>query len=95
MRIISDFRLFEKPPKPSAALLRWIAWRWLVLGLLVASFVALVAAMNFLGGEPIHYTNEGRNLTEEEVWELVRFFLSIGGVFLILGLLGISLIPKD
>lgn len=94
MRIISDFRIFERPPKPSAALFRWIAWRWLLLGTLFTCFVVLFAAMHFVGGEPIYYTNEHRNLSDGEAWALVFLFLSGGGLFLILGLLGVLFIPK-
>ena len=51
MRIFSDFRLFERPPKPGVALFRWIAWRWLVLGVLFTVFVAIFAGMHYLGGD--------------------------------------------
>jgi hypothetical protein len=94
VRIISDFRIFERPPKPSAALFRWIAWRWLLMGILFACFVAVIAVMHFVGGEPIYYINEDRYLSHAEVREMLWMFLSGGGLFLILGLLGVLLIPK-
>ena len=94
VRIISDFRMFERPPKPSAALFRWIAWRWLVLGSLFTCFVMVMAAMHFVGGEPIYYTNEDRYLSDAEVWDMVWLFLSGGGLFVVLGLLGVLFIPK-
>lgn len=94
MRIFSDFRVFERPPKPSAALFRWIAWRWLLLGILFTCFVVIFAAMHLVGGEPIYYTNEDRYLSDAEVRDMFWLFLSGGGVFLILGLLGVLFIPK-
>lgn len=94
MRLFSDFRIFERPPKPSAALFRWIAWRWMALGLLFTCFTAFFAVMHFVGGEPIYCTNEDRNLTDDEVWNLVWLFLSGGGLFFLLGLLGVLIIPK-
>ena len=94
MRIFSDFRVFERPPRPSRALFRWIAWRWHFFAIVFLCFVAIFAAAHFVGGEPIYYTNEQRNLTDAEVWELVWVFLSGGSLFLILGSLGVLFIPK-
>ena len=94
MRIFSDFKLFERPPKPGVKLFRWIPWRWLFLGALFTIFVATIAIMHYFGGEPFYYTNEDRYLSEQEVRTLIGQFLSIGGLFLILGLLGVVFIPK-
>ena len=95
MRIFSDFRVFERPPKPSPALFRWIAWRWLLVGIALTCFVVFFAAMHFVGGEPVYYTNERRYLSDAEVWVGVGLLLSGGGLFSVLGLLGVLFIPKD
>ncbi len=94
MRIFSDFRIFERPPKPGLRLFRWIAWRWLALGVLFTSFILVFAISHFIGGEPIYYTNEKRNLTDSEAWEMILMFLSGGGFFFIVGLLGVLYLPK-
>ena len=94
MRLFSDFRIFERPPKPGSALFRWIAWRWLVLGVLLTCFILIFAAAHFLWGQPIYYTNEDRNLTDAEVWNVVWLFVSGGGLFAIIGLLGVLFLPK-
>lgn len=95
MRIFSDFRLFERPPRPSAALARWVAWRWLLVGLLFTMFTVIFFGTHSLGGEPIYYVNEDRNLTGDETRSLFTLFLSGGGFFLFSGLAGVLLIPKD
>jgi hypothetical protein len=95
MCVISDFRIFERPPKPSSALVRWIAWRSLALGQLFTFFVLVIAAMHFVGGQPIYFTNENRNLTDAEVWNVVFLFLFCGGFFFTLGLLGVLFISKS
>ena len=92
---MSDFRLFERPPKPGTALFRWIAWRWMIFGLVFVCFVGLFAAIHYIGGEPIYYTNENRNLTSNEARNMFLLFLSGGGLFFLLGLLGVLLIPRD
>ena len=94
MRIFSDFKVFERPPKPPA-LFRWMAWRWLFLGIAVLCFIALFAFMHFVKGEPIYYTNENRILSDAEVWNLVWVFVAAGGLFSVLGLLGVLFIPKE
>ncbi len=94
MRIFSDFRIFERPPKPGLRLFRWIAWRWLALGVLFTSFILVFAVSHFIGGEPIYYTNEKRNLTDAETWEMIQMFLSGGGFFFIVGLIGVLSLPK-
>lgn len=94
LRLFSDFRIFERPPKPSPALFRWIAWRWLVLGILLILFIFAFAAAHFVWAQPIYYTNEDRNLTDAEVWKVVRLFASGGGLFFILGLVGVLFLPK-
>jgi hypothetical protein len=94
MRIFSDFRVFERPPKPSLALFRWIAWRWLLLGIVFDLFTLAFAAMHFLGGQPVYYTNEHRYMSDDEVRNLVKLFLSGGSLFVALGLVGVAYIPK-
>ncbi|MEL7786010.1 hypothetical protein AAG596_08050 [Citromicrobium bathyomarinum] len=94
VRLFSDFRIFERPPKPSAALFRWIAWRWLVLGVLLSCFILAFAAAHFIWGQPIYYTNEDRNLTDAEVWQLVGLFAFGGALFSIFGLMALRFIPK-
>lgn len=95
MDFFSDFRLFEKPPRsPGLALFRWIAWRWLMFGSLFILFVGFFAAMHYLGGEPIYYTNEDRNLSEGEVRTTIGLFVSGAGLFSFLGLAGVLFIPK-
>lgn len=94
MRIFSDFRIFERPPRPGLRLFRWIAWRWLALGFVFTSFIFVFAVSHFIGGEPIYYTNEKRNLTDAETWEMILMFLSGGGFFFIVGLLGVVYLPK-
>jgi hypothetical protein len=66
----------------------------LALGLLLICFILVFAATHFIGGEPIYYTNENRNLTDAEVWNVVYLFIAGGGLFLVLGLLGVLFIPK-
>lgn len=95
MRIVSDFRLFERPPKLGVALFRWVAWRWLLVGSLFIAFVAFFFGMHYLGGEPIYYTNEDRYLSDEEASSLLGLFLSGGGFFLFFGLAGVIFIPRD
>lgn len=95
MQLFSDFRVFERPPKPGAALFRWIAWRWLFLGIGLICFVGVIAAMHLLGREPIYYTNEHRNLSDREVWQSVWLFVIGGGLFSVLGLLGVLYIPRS
>jgi uncharacterized SAM-binding protein YcdF (DUF218 family) len=94
VRLFSNFRILERPPKPSPALFRWIAWRWLVLGLILTCFVLAFAAAHFIWGQPIYYTNEDRNLTDAEVRQIVVLFVAGGGLFSILGLIGVLSIPK-
>jgi len=94
MRLFSDFRLFERPPKPGLALFRWIAWRWLMLGILFVMFVAVFAASYYIGGQPVYFTNEQRYLSEPEVRSQIWPFLSGGGAFLLLGLAGVVFLPK-
>ena len=95
MRLISDFRLLERPPKPGPALFRWIAWRWCLFGLVFVLFVALFAVIHYLGGEPIYYVNEDRYLTDGEVSGMMAMFIFVGGLFFSLGLAGILFIPKS
>lgn len=94
MRVFSDFRIFERPPKTAVRLFRWIAWRWLALGFLFTGFVLALAASHFIGGEPIYYINENRNLTDAEAWNMILMFLSGGGFFFLIGLLGVLYLPK-
>ncbi len=95
MRIFSDFKLFERPPKPGQSLFRYIAWRWLAFGTLFIVFTAFFAAMHYVGGEPIYYTNEHRNMTDHEVGESLVLFFAGGALFAILGLIGVLVIPKS
>ena len=95
MRIFSDFRLFERPPRPGVALFRWIAWRWLLLGLAFIAFFAVVAVTHYVGGEPNYYVNEGRNLSADEAASMFSLFFDAGGLFTLLGLAGVILIPKS
>ena len=94
MRVFSDFTLFERAPKPGLALFRWIAWRWLLLGILFTAGVGVFAVMHYVGGEPIYYVNEGRNLSTDEASSMFALFFFGGGLFLFLGLAGVLLIPK-
>ncbi len=94
MGFFSDFRIFEPPPKPGPRLFRWIAWSWLALGFLFTSFVIAFAVSYLFGGEPIYYVNEKRNLTDAEAWDMIFMFLSGGGFFFIVGLLGVLYLPK-
>ena len=94
MRKFSDFTLFERPPKPGLALFRWIAWRWLLLGIVFTAFISVFAAIHYMGGEPIYYVNEGRNLTSEEASSMLAMFFLGGGFFIFLGLAGVLLTPK-
>lgn len=94
MGFFSDFRIFERPPEPGPRLFRWIAWRWLALGFLFTGFVVAFAISHFIGGEPIYYVNEKRNLTDAEAWDMILMFLSGGGFFFIAGLLGVLFLPK-
>ena len=95
MRIFSDFRLFEKPPKPSPALFRWIAWRWLLVGFAACCFTLVFFAVHHLGGEPIYYSNEDRDLTSNEAQSVFLLFMSASGAFALLGLVGVIFIPKE
>ncbi|MCL9998633.1 MAG: hypothetical protein NBV68_04575 [Erythrobacter sp.] len=94
MGFFSDFRIFERPPKPGPRLFRWIAWRWLALGFLFTSLILVFAISHFIGGEPIYYVNEKRNLTDAEAWDMILMFLSGGGFFFIAGLLGVLYLPE-
>src|SRR5688572_23289404 len=95
MRIFSDFSVFERPPKLGVAWFRWLAWQWLLLGLLFTVFVAFFFGMHYLGGEPIYFTNEDRYLSEKEVRSLLVLFLSGGDLFLFLGLAGVFFLPRN
>jgi hypothetical protein len=94
VRVFSDLRLFERPPKPGRTLFRWIAWRWLLFSMLFTAFVAVFAYLHYASGEPIYYTNENRNLTADEARSLFALFFAGGGLFFVLGLAGILFIPK-
>ena len=94
MRIFSDFRLFERPPKAGLAFFRWLAWRWLLFGIMFIGFFAVVAVVHYVGGEPMYYVNERRNLRADEVRSLLGLFFAGGGLFAFLGFLGVLLIPK-
>ena len=94
MRLFSDFRIFERPPKPSFALVRWMAWRFLLLGAVLSCFLAYFYATYVAGGELLFYTNENRYLTRSETIELFWLFFSGWIPFLILGLLGVLFVPK-
>jgi uncharacterized membrane protein len=95
MRMFSDFRLFERPPRPSAALARWVAWRWLFFGILFTVFTVIFVGTHYLRGELIHYVNESRNLTDDEARDLFALFLFGGGFFALSGLAGVLLLPKQ
>lgn len=95
MRIFSDFRIFEKPPRNNTAIVRWIAWRLLVLGAAFLCLVAIFTAISLFGGETIEQTNDNRALTDGIVSEAFETFLTVGGAFFILGLFGILLVPKE
>lgn len=95
MRIFSDFSLFERPPRQMAPLARWVAWRWLLVGFLFTAFTLAFFASPIIGGEPIYYVNEDRKLTSDEARDVFLLFLSGGSFFLIGGLVGVLLIPKQ
>ena len=65
-----------------------------MLGLILTCFVLAFAAAHFIWGQPIYYTNEDRNLTHAEVWQIVVLFVAGGGLFSILGLIGVLFIPR-
>ena len=94
MRLFSDFQLFQRPPKPSRALLRWMAWRFLLFSALFMCFVAYFAISYIIGDEPLYFVNEDRYMTRSETIEVfwIFFFPSVAG--LAIGLLGVLLVPK-
>ena len=69
--------------------------RWLFLGIALMLFISIFAAMHFIGGEPIYYTNQNRNMSDAGVWQFTMLFLFGGGLFVILGFCGVLFISKE
>lgn len=65
-----------------------------MLGVVLTCFILAFAAAHFIWGQPIYYTNADRNLTDAEVWEVVGLFVTGGGLFSILGLIGVLFTPR-
>lgn len=94
MRLFSDFHIFERPPKSGFAIVRWLAWRFLIVGALVMCFLAYFYATHIIGGEPLYFVNEDRYMTRSETIEVFWHFFKVSSSFFLSALLGVLFVPK-